>query len=173
MAPKLSGDFARISQLRDWIRELTGFEILRRRVTISEWRRELSDLREELASAVRTILAAEPRPDAPLSEIVAAIAKAAEIVAEKERLDGDTRLATLLGSHFNGSKTDPASLGRVLAFVDGIHDSSLPNEYKVAFTSFDSAEAFALIKESLAETLRHHQDLLNHLEELSAACRQM
>ena len=64
----------------------------------------------------------------------------------------------------------PLSLGRVLAFVDGIHDSSLPDEYKVAFTSFDSPEVFALIKEWLAETLRHHQDLLNHLEELSAAC---
>jgi hypothetical protein len=96
VTPELSGDFARISQLRDWIRELTGFEILRRRVTISEWHRELNDLRDELASSVRTILAVEPRPGVPLSEIVAAFAKAAEIVAEKERLDGDTRLATYL-----------------------------------------------------------------------------
>ena len=169
-APKLSNDFARISLLRDWIRELTGFEILRRRVTISEWHRELSNLRDELASAVRTILAFEPRPDAPLSEIASALDKVAKIVAETERLDGDTRLASLLGSHFNGSKTDSASLGRVLTFVDGIHDSSLPGEYKAALTSFDSPEAFALIKESLAETLRHDRLLLNHLEELSAAC---
>ncbi len=170
VAPKLSEDFARISQLRDWMRDSTGFEILPRQITISEWHRQLIDLGNELTAAVHTILAAEPRPDAPLSEILAASALAAEIIAERERLGGDTRLLAILGSHFSGSKTDPESLERVLTFVDGIEDSSLPNEYKVAFTSFDSAEAFALIQELLAETLRHHRQVLSHLEELAAAC---